>query len=71
MTGRRPIRAGRIFVDTSAYFALANENEAFHAAASSIMSRLAESRARFFSTNFIVAETHALVLRTLGRCVAA
>ncbi|MGH2561748.1 MAG: type II toxin-antitoxin system VapC family toxin [Thermomicrobiales bacterium] len=59
------------FVDTSAYFALANENEAFHSAAAAIAARLAEARTRLFTTDYIVAGTHAIVLRKIGLDAAA
>ncbi len=60
--------AVRLFVDTSAYFALYSADDEFHARAVTV-ARAAHRR--LFTTNYIVAETHALLLRRLGREVAA
>jgi uncharacterized protein len=64
-------RAGRVFVDTSAYFAAANRRDASHEAASAIMQQLVVARRRLFTTNFVLAELHALLLTRLDRRVAA
>jgi predicted nucleic acid-binding protein len=53
-------------LDTSAYFALADSGEQRHHDADTIRNRLATERWRLFTTNFIVAETHALLLTRLG-----
>lgn len=60
----------RVFVDTSVYFALTNERDASHTLATSIANRLTRDHQQFFTTNFVIAETHALVLRKLGRDTA-
>jgi uncharacterized protein len=64
-----PVR--RIFVDTSAYFALANNQDASHVALSAILRQLLEDRRRLFTSNFILAELHALLLTRINRVVAA
>lgn len=64
---RSPIR-NRVFMDTSAYFALYSENDIDHARAVSIGS---SARFHVYSSSYVVAETHALLLRRLGRKVAA
>jgi predicted nucleic acid-binding protein len=56
----------RILVDTSAFFALYSADDLLHSQAVSIGG---SARGRLFTTNFIVAETHALLLRRLGRRV--
>jgi predicted nucleic acid-binding protein len=61
----------RVFVDTSAYYALTDSQDSRHASAQEIARRLAEERRRLFTTNLILAETHALILARLGRDVAA
>ena len=61
----------RVFIDTAAYFALADPRDENHAAASAIVERLASERWRAFTTNFVVAETHALVLARRGQELAA
>jgi predicted nucleic acid-binding protein len=62
--------AERVFVDTSASVALVSATDAFYSAASQGMRDMAEARVTFFTTNFIVAETHALVLRKIDRVAA-
>jgi predicted nucleic acid-binding protein len=64
-------RAVRVFVDTSAYFALANRRDASHGPATGIMEELVSSRRRLFTTNFVLAELHALLLTRLDRRIAA
>ena len=63
--------ARRVFVDSSAYFALTDADDARHTTALGIANQLVEQRWRLFTTNFVVAETHALVLTRLGRERAA
>jgi predicted nucleic acid-binding protein len=57
----------RILVDTSAFFALYSADDILNARAVSIGEA---ARGRLFTTNFIVAETHALLLRRLGWRIA-
>jgi predicted nucleic acid-binding protein len=64
------IAARRVFVDTSAYFALFNDKEGDHVRIVATVRQLAIERAQVFTTNFVLAETHALVLRRLGRAIA-
>jgi predicted nucleic acid-binding protein len=54
----------RLFVDTSAYFALYSADDEHHARA---VSTAATARGRLLTTNYTIAETHALFLRRLGR----
>jgi predicted nucleic acid-binding protein len=60
----------RVFVDTSAYFALANERDINHHQAATTAARLRRESSRLYTTNFILAETHALLLSKLGRRTA-
>jgi uncharacterized protein len=57
----------RILVDTSAIFAIYSADDFLHSRAIVLGETI---RGRLFTTNFIVAETHALLLRRLGRRVA-
>jgi predicted nucleic acid-binding protein len=66
-----PVPAGRVFVDTSAYFAATNRREASHAPVSALMQALVEGRRRLVTTNFVLAELHALLLSRLDRRIAA
>ncbi len=61
----------KVFVDTSAFFAVANTADAGHDEALAIMRRLSTSRADLFTTNFILAETHALLLSKVDRVLAS
>ncbi len=67
MTARPPLGVRRVFVDTSALYALADPRDGNHAAASAIINHLADEPSQLFTTNFIVAEIHALVLTRRGR----
>jgi len=60
--------SSRVFIDTSALFAVIDTHDATHARAVAITKF---ERRRMFTTNFVIAETHALLLRRLGRSVAA
>lgn len=68
---RSPAPAGRrVFVDTSAYFALAVPQDANHHVAQTLLKAISEQALRVFTTNFVLAETHALILARRGRAVA-
>lgn len=68
---QRPARSPRsCFIDTSAYFALANRRDANHARARLALERLAAAATRIYTTNFILAETHTLLLNRMNRAVA-
>lgn len=58
--------ASRVFVDASAYVALARQNDENHRAAQAIIAALRQQRAHLYTTCFAVAEAHALLLRYLG-----
>ena len=60
----------RVFVDTGAYFALADPRDENHAA-TAILPRLPAQRWRVSTSNFVLAETHALLLARRGRTSAA
>lgn len=61
---------GRVLIDTSAYYALADPRDANHAAAVAIIQHVSTVPTRLFTTNIILAETHALLLARRGRVVA-
>lgn len=60
----------RVLVDTSAVFALLDRSDANHVAARDTLERLKKRRAEPLLTNFLVAESHALVLSRLGADLA-
>jgi uncharacterized protein len=64
----RPSRA--VFVDSAAFYPLTDRSSIDHRSAQSVLERLVADRRTLLTTNFVVAETHALVLTRLGRRVA-
>jgi predicted nucleic acid-binding protein len=60
----------RVFVDTSAIFALLDRTDVCHDAAREVMSDLRRRRKGVLLTNFVVAESHALLLTRLGADIA-
>jgi predicted nucleic acid-binding protein len=54
-----------VFVDTSAWVALANRSDRHHKEATEGF-RALQKRCRFLTTNLVVAETYVLLHRTLG-----
>ncbi len=68
----RPPLLHSVLVDSSAYHALAYPGDDNHHSALAILERLEQQspRPRVFITNFVQAETHALLLNRLGRAVA-
>lgn len=67
----RPLRERRVFVDSSAYLALLDQDDEHHEGATSILRQLAVGRYRQFTTNVIRIEAQALVLSALGIAKAA
>ncbi len=59
-----------VFVDTSAFAALASIVDQDHDAAKAIQVRLVQERRPLVTTNWILAETHALLLGRVGRDLA-
>lgn len=51
-----------IFSDSSGYYALAVRRDDNYQAAQVILRALAQERARFFTTTYVLAETHALIV---------
>lgn len=70
MKTRALVAVRRALVDTSAHYALADPRDGSHAAASAVVDQLAEGPSRLYTTNLVVAETHALLLARRGRHVA-
>ena len=67
MTSRSSLpRIGRVFVDTSAFYARSNRRDADFSDAQVIQRRLIVDRAVWFTSNYVVAETHALLLARAG-----
>ena len=56
-----------VFVDTSAYFAVANSSDEQHRSASAIWQTLIDSNIPLVTSNYVVTELHALMARTFGQ----
>lgn len=70
MSSAAPLSVSRCFIDTSAYFALTDASDGKHHESLSIVGWLADQHIRLFTTNFILAETHALILSRVGSDIA-
>lgn len=62
----RLARSRQVFLDSSGLLALVNPHDTHHEEARATWTRLTEERWAAFTTNFVVAETHALFLSRLG-----
>lgn len=62
--------ATELFVDTSAWYTLALPSAPQHAKASDALRQRIQRGARIVTTNLVVGETHALLLRRVSRAVA-
>jgi len=67
---RRSPVSRHVLIDTSAYFALADHDDANYGAAQAILNNLATQRGSLFTTTFVAAETHALLLARLSQSSA-
>ncbi|MBI2265945.1 MAG: PIN domain-containing protein [Armatimonadetes bacterium] len=61
---------GPIFLDTSGLYALADVSDAHHLQAKSIVASLKRSKRKILTTNYVLVETHALLLARLGHSMA-
>ena len=66
-----PLRERRVFIDSSVYLALLDQDDEHHREATQILNQLAEERYRQFTTNVLLIEAHALILSVLSRTQAA
>jgi predicted nucleic acid-binding protein len=60
-----------VLIDSAGYFALIDSREADHAVAAAVARGLQAAHWRVFTTNFVIAEAHALLLNRLGHSWAA
>lgn len=67
----RSIGERSVFVDTSAFYSAISRTDARHRIAAETFALLQRERLPLFTSNIVVAETHALMLRRLGRTIAA
>jgi uncharacterized protein len=57
-----PSQVRRVFLDSSSFLSLVNPKDEHHQAAKAIWTRLSQEQWHTFTTNFMVAETHALFI---------
>jgi len=57
----------RVFVDTGGFYAALNRRDASHRDASRLFRRARRDHLFLFTTNFVLAESHALILARMGR----
>jgi predicted nucleic acid-binding protein len=57
----------RVFVDTGGFYAALNRRDAFHREATRLFRRAQREHWFLFTTNFVLAESHALILARMGR----
>jgi uncharacterized protein len=57
----------RVFVDTAAFVALSVRRDSLHQVATSMLRQSTSAHQRMVTTNFVVAETHSLVLARTDR----
>jgi predicted nucleic acid-binding protein len=55
-----------VFIDTSAYLAVLKRDDYHHREALAVVESLTRQRAALFTSNCVIAETHAILLRYLG-----
>ena len=71
MSTPRSIRERWVYIDSSAYLALLDVNDANHTAALLILRWLSLNRYRLYTTNALLIECHALIMSCPGRRIAA
>jgi uncharacterized protein len=62
--------SGRVFVDASGYYAFIDRDEADHTGALRTFQRLTSDQAELYTTTFVVAEIHALIVNRIHRDLA-
>jgi hypothetical protein len=67
---RQGIPRRAVFVDTGAFFALTFSGDTHHREGVDIYDRLVAERRDLVTSNFVLAETHALIVNRLNRTVA-
>ena len=62
----RSIRERTIFVDSGAFFAFLDADDSRHVEAVELLEKIERENYPTITTNFVIAETHALILSNLG-----
>jgi uncharacterized protein len=64
------MKKDKIFVDTGAWFALADHSDGYHSKTVTIFPRLLNEFHRLITSNLVVAESYSLIRRALGHQAA-
>jgi len=62
--------AAELFIDTSGWFPLADPKDRAHTVMASALRDAVKRRKRIVTTNLVIAETHALIMRRIHRAAA-
>jgi predicted nucleic acid-binding protein len=60
----------KVFLDTGAFLALADEDDRYHIAAKSTYTELLQSKAQLLTSNFVLSETYTLIRSRVGHRAA-
>ena len=60
----------QVFVDTSGFYAFIDSDDRLHQKACTLFEKATEESWKLVTTNYIITETHALILSRLGRKLA-
>jgi len=60
----------KVFLDTGAFLALADEDDRYHAAAKATHTELLQSKAQLLTSNFVLSETYTLIRFRVGHHAA-
>ena len=66
----RALTSRRVLIDSAAYLALVNPHDAHHVAARTTWRRLTSERWTAVTSNYVVAEAHALLIARTGHTIA-
>jgi len=56
----------KVFIDTSAFYAIVDKDDANHETASEIINKLVGEKAELYTSNFILSETYTLLRNNVG-----
>jgi predicted nucleic acid-binding protein len=60
----------KVFLDTGAFLALADEDDKYHSAATSVYTELLQAKAQLLTSSFVLSETYSLIRFKVGHRAA-
>ena len=60
----------KVFLDTGAFLALADEDDKYHSAATTVYAELLQAKAQLLTSNFVLSETYTLIRLKVGHSAA-